>query len=137
MKGLDVLMVSPKGLRTWAISSKKIKKSEEFYGKILGGEVLKRSKPGLKVKAGPPNTTDVRLGNIEVHIFDDKLGPHSNIPHHTLAFPWIPQGKFTGELESQGVKIEWVRKHHGPKGYSVYVKDPDGNTLELSIGAAG
>ena len=39
------------------------------------------------------------------------------------------------ELEARGISVDSVRKENDGRGYSVYVIDPSGNRIELSVRA--
>jgi predicted lactoylglutathione lyase len=45
--------------------------------------------------------------------------------------PWQPKDEAIKEIEHTGAKVENSRDHPDGKGYSLYVKDPDGNIWEL------
>ncbi len=127
-------MFNIKGLKTFAMSAKDLDKSETFYTKILGGEVVRRVTPGEEqLKAGQVKEVDVRLGNFEVHMFDASKGPRAVDPHHTLNIPWQEKDKALKALEDIGAHIEKVRPHRDGINYSINVLDPDGNRWELSF----
>ena len=39
------------------------------------------------------------------------------------------------ELTALGISVDSVRQEHDGRGYSVYIVDPGGNRLELSVKA--
>ena len=121
-----------KALRTFAINAKDLAQAEIFYTGLLGGEVARRIDPNEEQqKRGRVKEVDVQLGNFQVHIFDASKAPRSGVPHHTIMIPWREKEKTLQELEQAGSKVESTRDHPDGKGYSLYVKDPDGNLWEL------
>jgi catechol 2,3-dioxygenase-like lactoylglutathione lyase family enzyme len=125
-------MLQVKAIRTFAINAKDLKRAEAFYTKVLGAEVVRRIDPNEEqLKRGRVKEVDVRLGNFQVHIFDASKGPRRGVPHHTIMVPWKEKDKAMQELEQAGTKVENTRDHPDGKGYSLYVKDPDGNLWEL------
>jgi catechol 2,3-dioxygenase-like lactoylglutathione lyase family enzyme len=83
------------------------------------------------LKRGRVKEVDVQLGNFQVHLFDASAAPRQGVPHHTIMIPWREKEKTLQELEQAGSKVENTRDHPDGKGYSLYVKDPDGNLWEL------
>mgnify|MGYP001584510023 CR=1 FL=1 len=127
-------MFDIKGLKTFAMSAKNIAKAEEFYTRVLGGEVVRRVTPNeAEIESGQVKEVDVRLGNFEVHLFDASRGPRAVDPHHTLNIPWQEKEQALGALRQIAADIEKVREHRDGKGYSINVFDPDGNRWELSF----
>lgn len=121
-----------KALRTFAINAKDLAQAEKFYTGLLGGKVARRIDPNEEQqKSGRVKEVDVQLGNFQVHIFDASKAPRSGVPHHTIMIPWREKEKTLQELEQAGSKVESTRDHPDGKGYSLYVKDPDGNLWEL------
>jgi catechol 2,3-dioxygenase-like lactoylglutathione lyase family enzyme len=127
-------MFDIKGLKTFAMSAKDLAKAEEFYTKVLGGEVVRRVTPNDdETRSGQVREVDVRLGNFEVHLFDASIKPREVDPHHTLNIPWQEQDQALSALKQIGANIEKVRPHRGGTNYSINVFDPDGNRWELSF----
>ena len=127
-------MFETTGLKTFAMSAKDLNKAEEFYTKILGGQITRRVEPTEEqLKSGQVKEVDVRLGNFEVHLFDASKGPRAVDPHHTLNIPWQEQDKALKALKDIGANIEKVRPHRDSQNYSINVFDPDGNRWELSF----
>jgi len=124
--------VQVKALRTFAINAKDLAQAEKFYTGLLGGEVARRIDPNEEQqKRGRVKEVDVQLGNFQVHIFDASKAPRQGVPHHTIMVPWKEKEKALQELQQAGTKVENTRDHTDGKGYSLYVKDPDGNLWEL------
>ncbi len=127
-------MLQVKSLRTFAFDAKDLPQAEKFYTQVLGCEVVRKIHPTEEeLKRGRVKEVDVQLGNFQVHIFDAPKGPRPGYPHHTLNIPWREKEKAIGELEQTGAHVENVRDHHDGKGYSLYIRDPDGNLWELSV----
>ncbi|OGQ52565.1 MAG: hypothetical protein A2W66_11480 [Deltaproteobacteria bacterium RIFCSPLOWO2_02_56_12] len=125
-------MIPVKTIRTFAVNAKELAQAEKFYTRILGGEVVRRIDPTEEqLQRGRGKEVDVQLGNFQVHIFDASKGPRPGIPHHTIMIPWKEKEKTVQELEQAGSKVENTRDHPDGKGYSLYIKDPDGNLWEL------
>lgn len=125
-------MLQVKGIRTFAFDTKDLARAEEFYTQVLGGEVARRIDPSEEqLQRGRVKEVDVQLGTFQVHIFDASKGPRPGYPHHTIMIPWKEKDKAVQELEQAGTKVENTRDHHDGKGYSLYVRDPDGNLWEL------
>jgi len=125
-------MIPVKTIRTFAVNAQELAQAEKFYTRILGGEVVRRIDPtGEQLQRGRVKEVDVQLGNFQVHIFDASKGPRPGIPHHTIMIPWKEKEKTVQELEQAGSKVENTRDHPDGKGYSLYIKDPDGNLWEL------
>ncbi|TAK04464.1 VOC family protein [bacterium] len=121
-----------KTIRTFAINAKELGRSEKFYTEVLGAEVVRRIDPTEEqLQRGRVKEVDVQLGNFQVHIFDASKEPRSGVPHHTIMTPWKEKEKTIRELQQAGTKVENTRDHPDGKGYSLYVKDPDGNIWEL------
>ena len=127
-------MIPVKTIRTFAVNAKELAQAEKFYTRILGGEVVRRIDPTEKqLQRGRVKEVDVQLGNFQVHIFDASKGPRPGVPHHTIMIPWKEKEKAVQELEQAGSKVENTRDHPDGKGYSLYIKDPDGNLWELWV----
>ena len=125
-------MLEVKAIRTFAVNARDLSRAEAFYTQVLGGEVARRIDPTEEqLQRGRVKEVDVQLGNFQVHIFDASNGLRPGVPHHTIMIPWKAKETAVRELEQAGTKVENTRDHPDGKGYSLYVKDPDGNLWEL------
>ncbi|MBI2091235.1 MAG: VOC family protein [Deltaproteobacteria bacterium] len=125
-------MLQAGSLRTFAINAKDLAQAEKFYTQVFSAEVIRRVEPNEEqLKRGRVREVDVQLGNFQVHIFDASQGSRPGVPHHTIMIPWKEKEENIQELERCGAKVENIRDHPDGKGYSLYVKDPDGNIWEL------
>jgi catechol 2,3-dioxygenase-like lactoylglutathione lyase family enzyme len=125
-------MLQATAIRTFAINARDLAQAEEFYTRVLGAEVVRRIEPNEEqLKQGRVKEVDFLLGNFQVHIFDASRALRSGVPHHTISIPWREKPQAIQELEQSGAKVENTRDHPDGKGYSLYVKDPDGNIWEL------
>lgn len=125
-------MLQTKAIRTFAINAKNLATAEKFYTEVLGATVARRIEPTEEQRSrGRVKEVDVQLGNFQVHIFDASEGARAGVPHHTVTIPWNDKQQRVQELERSGVRVENSRDHPDGKGYSLYVKDPDGNLWEL------
>lgn len=108
-----------------------------FYCEILGC-VIERETPE------ETGLTQLRAGNalIDIVSVDSELGklggaaPSStgnNMDHFCLQLKPITDAKLADYLIKCGVKEEDFDRRYGAQGYgnSIYIKDPEGNTVEL------
>ena len=125
-------MLKAQAIRTFAVNAKDLVTAERFYTEVLGATVIRRIDPSEEqLSRGRVKEVDVQLGNFQVHLFDASKGPRAGVPHHTIEIPWNDKNQTVQELERSGVRVENTRDHPDGKGYSLYVKDPDGNLWEL------
>jgi catechol 2,3-dioxygenase-like lactoylglutathione lyase family enzyme len=114
-------------MRSWNLNADNLEEMVGFY-KELGAEESNRQTIGGAAVAR------LRLGSHGIGLFDASAGPRSGIPHHTFTCegPADPD-QLSRELDARGIKVESVRREgEGPR-YSLYVTDPSGNRLELSV----
>ncbi len=110
-----------------------------FYCKILGCKIERE----LPKKFG---LTQLRAGNalIDLVSVDSQLGKmgggpptatENNVDHFCLQIMPIPEHDITHHLNSFGIDAGEFTERYGAQGFgnSIYIKDPDGNTVELRV----
>jgi len=108
-----------------------------FYSRVIGCPVE---------RSLPPETglTQLRAGEslIDIVAVDSELGragggpaaaSENNMDHFCLQIENVPEQQLRDWLTSHGIDSGEFEVRYGAEGYgaSVYVRDPDGNTLEL------
>jgi glyoxylase I family protein len=108
-----------------------------FYSKVLGCEVERTTSPETGL-------TQLRAGKslIDIVAVDSELGragggpptpEENNMDHFCLQIEPIKEDGLRDWLESQGIDGGEFETRYGAEGFgpSIYIKDPDGNTVEL------
>ena len=116
-----------KGLDHVVLRVADIDTSIAFYEQVLGLHVERRlAEIGLvQLRAGSamidlvPRTEDEEEGR--------------NMDHFAVRFDEMDVPAITAHLKAQGIDPGEVRRRYGAEGYgsSIYITDPDGNTVEL------
>lgn len=115
------------GIRSWNLNAPSLDDMVQFYEK-LGAEVTNR-----QTIAGAA-VARLRLGTTGVGLFDASAGDRPGVPHHTFNCdgPADPE-ELSRDLAGHGIEVESVRREGESGRYSVYITDPSGNRLELSV----
>ena len=108
-----------------------------FYCDILGCSIERETSEELGL-------TQLRVGNslIDLVVVDSELGAlgggaptltENNLDHFCLQLKPISESGIKQYLLSHGVVVGDFSKRYGAQGFgpSLYVKDPEGNTVEL------
>ena len=108
-----------------------------FYGEVLGCPVERTLSP-------ESGLTQLRAGNalIDIVAVDSELGragggppgpDGNNLDHFCLHLEPVSQYELRSWLESRGVPCGEFQTRYGATGFgpSIYIRDPDGNTVEL------
>jgi len=130
-------MPAIKRLRTLALSTSKPQEAERFFTAVLGGKIQNRIQhPG---DGGTVDEVFIEVGNFRVALASLNGGERapSGFPHYTLSVDYQPREALEQQLAAAGVSIESVRDHGDGRSYSAYIRDPDGNRYELSVGDQG
>jgi catechol 2,3-dioxygenase-like lactoylglutathione lyase family enzyme len=110
-----------------------------FYGEVLGCPVERELNPGFGL-------IQLRAGNSLIDLVDVKgeLGRSGgpapgkdahNLDHFCLEIDAMDEPSLLAWLDRHGVEHSGFDRRYGANGFgrSVYIRDPDGNTVELKL----
>lgn len=125
-------MVRVQGLDHVVLSVKDVEASLSFYHGSLGMEALRVE----EFRAGKVGFPSLRASGTSIIDLQKAKAPHEgvNVDHFALLIEPTDMDALVGELRAKGVQVNgqpgqrWGAQGRGP---SVYIKDPDGNTVEL------
>ena len=104
----------------------------EFYQKVLGCHVERRLEQ--------PKLVQLRAGASLIDLVPAPLSPQAaedtagrNMDHFAVRGDGFDAAALTAHLRDHGIAVGEVRERYGAEGYgpSLYISDPDGNTVEL------
>ncbi len=114
----------------------------EFYCRVLNCTLERETEKELGL-------TQLRAGNalIDIVSVDSKLGnkgggaptgSSNNMDHFCLRLQPISEDVIRQHLQKNGLEAVEFTRRYGAEGFgnSVYIQDPDGNTVELRSGVA-
>ena len=108
-----------------------------FYSTVLGCPIERELSPEfglIQLRAG---TALIDLVAVDSELGRLGGGPptegDNNLDHFCLQVNTQPEEEIIRYLASQGIQVEPFERRYGAQGYgnSVYLRDPDGNTVEL------
>jgi catechol 2,3-dioxygenase-like lactoylglutathione lyase family enzyme len=133
--GRDVISV--KKIDHLVLRTTDVSRMVQFYEEVLGCRVERALAPATGL-------TQLRAGDalIDIVAVDSELGragggpPGSsgnNLDHFCLELQDIGQSELREWLVSKGVEVSPFETRYGAGGFaaSIYIEDPDGNTVEL------
>ena len=104
-----------------------IDRSIAFYGDVLGCPVERRLESISLVQ--------LRAGTSMIDLVPCPPGekPGRNVDHYAVRIAKMDVPALTAHLEKSGIAVGPVQRRYGAEGYgsSIYITDPDGNTVEL------
>lgn len=119
------------------LRTNKLSEMLEFYTGVLGCTIERQTSKEIGL-------TQLRAGNalIDIITLDGSLGAagggaptktERNVDHFCLQIKPTPEEVITEHLEQNNVEISEFERRYGAQGYgnSIYIKDPEGNGVEL------
>src|SRR5712691_7580955 len=104
----------------------------EFYQKVLGCHVERRlEQPKLVQLRAGASLIDLVPAAVSPYAAEDASG--RNMDHFAIRVDGFDAAALTAHLRRHGITVGEVRERYGAEGYgpSLYISDPDGNTVEL------
>ena len=130
-------MLEVAGVDHVVLRTTKLKEMLIFYGDVLGCKVERESSPEIGL-------TQLRAGNalIDLVVVDSELGrlgggpptpTENNLDHFCLQLKSVSEDEIKSHLKSFGIEAGDFSKRYGAQGFgqSIYIKDPEGNVVEL------
>ena len=125
------------GIDHVVLRTSKINEMLDFYCGILGCKVERESSPEFGI-------TQLRAGNalIDLVRVDSKIGKlggglpsktENNMDHFCLQLKMISEEEIRNHLETHSIDVGEFSDRYGAQGTgrSIYINDPEGNTVEL------
>jgi glyoxylase I family protein len=124
--------VAVTGLDHVVLRVKSLERAIEFYGTVLGCPVERELQT--------PRLVQMRAGTSMIDLVP--CGPDEppgismggrNMEHYAIRIAKMDVPVLTAHLAKHGIDAGEVRRRYGAEGYgsSIYITDPDGNTVEL------
>ena len=125
------------GIAHIGLGNTKLSEKPDFYTKMMGGKVERETPEEVGL-------TQLRAGSalIDLITVDSQLGKpgggppgatENNVDHFCLQLRPIQQSEIESHLRSHGIQFGDFELRVGAQGLgsSVYIKDPEGNIVEL------
>ena len=104
-----------------------LERAIKFYGDVLGCPVERELET--------PRLVQLRAGSSMIDLVPCQQGekPGRNMDHFAVRIAAMDVPALTAHLARHGIDPGEVRRRYGAEGYgsSIYITDPDGNTVEL------
>jgi catechol 2,3-dioxygenase-like lactoylglutathione lyase family enzyme len=113
-----------------------LERAIEFYEKVLNCRVERRlEQPKLVQLRAGASLIDLVPAAVSPQAAEDPAG--RNMDHFAVRVDGFDAAALSAHLRRHGIEVGEVRERYGAEGYgpSLYISDPDGNTVELK-GAA-
>ncbi|MDX2164512.1 MAG: VOC family protein [Gammaproteobacteria bacterium] len=125
-------MFKVKGIDHIVLRTTQPEKMLDFYCNILGGHIEKEQ-PKLRL-------TQLRFGEslIDIVEVDEQPSSNPNLDHFCLRIDPFSLDSLTSYFEKHGITINDQGPRYGAEGtgYSIYINDPENNTIELKESAS-
>ena len=135
--GSGVAVIRVRKIDHLVLRSGQVPEMVRFYRDVLGCRVERELPPATGL-------TQLRAGDalIDIVAVDSELGragggppttSENNLDHFCLRIEDIGEDELRAWLESRGVECGAFQTRYGADGFgpSIYIRDPDGNTVEL------
>ena len=132
------LKIRPQTLDHYAFVTNRLRKMVKFYVKILGLKEIEASPEAAKYGIAWLSGTSFQIHLIPLEAAAAMIGkkrirkPRHPVAHLAIRCTGLCTGKIGAQwLKRQGVVVEKRIPQGYPHRIQIFVKDPDGNTIEL------
>jgi len=130
-------MLNIVGIDHIVLRTNKLEEMLHFYCEVLSCHIERETEPSVGL-------TQLRAGNalIDIVTLESELGrqggnaptmQHNNLDHFCLQLSPISENSLIKHFKQHNVELPEFERRYGAQGYglSVYIKDPQGNTIEI------
>ena len=132
LRQAENVAITVTGLDHVVLKVASLERSIAFYGEVLGCPVERELEQ--------PRLVQMRAGTSMIDIVPCQPGEQPgiatagrNMDHFAVRIATMDVPAITAHLARHGIAAGEVRRRYGAEGYgsSIYIEDPDGNTVEL------
>ena len=130
-------MIEITGLDHIVLRTSKLQEMLHFYCTVLGCSVERELSPEFGLVQLRAGTALIDLVAIDSELGRVGGGPptkgNNNMDHFCLQISTQPEEEISRHLASHGIKTGTFERRYGAQGFgnSIYLSDPEGNTVEL------
>lgn len=130
-------MIEITGLDHIVLRTSKLQEMLHFYCTVLGCPVERELSPEFGLVQLRAGTALIDLVAIDSELGRIGGGPptqgNNNMDHFCLQVSTQPEEEISRHLASHGIKTGTFERRYGAQGFgnSIYLSDPEGNTVEL------
>ncbi len=109
----------------------------DFYCRVLGCRVERETGPELGLVQLRAGSALIDLVTVDGELGRKGGGPpaksENNLDHFCLQLQPISEAEISGHLQAHGIEAGGFENRYGAEGAgrSIYIEDPEGNTVEL------
>jgi glyoxylase I family protein len=130
-------MIEIYGLDHIVLRTSRMDEMLHFYGTVLGCPVERELSPEIGLVQLRAGTALIDLVAVDSELGRVGGGPptegDNNMDHFCLQVSAQPEEEISHYLSSHGIEVGPFERRYGAQGYgnSIYLQDPEGNTVEL------
>ena len=130
-------MIKIAGLDHIVLRTSHMEEMLHFYGTVLGCPVERALSPEFGLVQLRAGTALIDLVSVDSELGRAGGGPptvgDNNMDHFCMQITPQPEDQISRYLASHGIEVGPFERRYGAQGYgnSVYLSDPEGNTVEL------
>ena len=130
-------MIEIAGLDHIVLRTSRMEEMLYFYGTVLGCPIERELSPEFGLVQLRAGTALIDLVAVDSELGRAGGGPptegNNNMDHFCMQLTPQPEEEISRYLASHGIEVGSFERRYGAQGYgnSVYLHDPEGNTVEL------
>ncbi len=132
-------MIKIAGLDHIVLRTSRMEEMRHFYSEVLGCPVERTLSPEIGLVQLRAGTALIDLVAVDSELGRAGGGPpttgNNNMDHFCLQINPQPEQDISAYLRSHGIEVGQFERRYGAQGFgnSLYLNDPEGNTIELRV----